>query len=49
MKADNVLTWDMALMVEAQLAGMEIDSTWVFRADIHEREFKTSTTYSFHV
>uniref|UniRef100_M1DMM8 Integrase core domain containing protein n=1 Tax=Solanum tuberosum TaxID=4113 RepID=M1DMM8_SOLTU len=44
-KADNQLTWDRAVMVAALVAGVEIDFTRMLLAEIHERAFKTSTTY----
>lgn len=44
--ADNVLTWDTALLV-ALMDGLEIDFTKVLITVIHERAFKNSTTYPF--
>uniref|UniRef100_M1DKZ6 Integrase core domain containing protein n=1 Tax=Solanum tuberosum TaxID=4113 RepID=M1DKZ6_SOLTU len=44
-KADNQLTWDRAVMVAALVAGVEIDFARILLAEIHERVFKTSTTY----
>uniref|UniRef100_M1DGE0 Integrase core domain containing protein n=1 Tax=Solanum tuberosum TaxID=4113 RepID=M1DGE0_SOLTU len=46
-KADNQLTWDRAVMVATLVAGLEIDSAYMLLAEIHERAFKTSTTYPF--
>uniref|UniRef100_M1DQ59 Integrase core domain containing protein n=1 Tax=Solanum tuberosum TaxID=4113 RepID=M1DQ59_SOLTU len=46
-KADNQLTWDRAIMVAALVAGVEIDFARMLLAEIHERAFKTSTTYPF--
>uniref|UniRef100_M1DM46 Integrase core domain containing protein n=1 Tax=Solanum tuberosum TaxID=4113 RepID=M1DM46_SOLTU len=46
-KADNQLTWDRAVMVVALVAGLEIDFARMLLAEIHERAFKTSTTYPF--
>uniref|UniRef100_M1DLJ6 Integrase core domain containing protein n=1 Tax=Solanum tuberosum TaxID=4113 RepID=M1DLJ6_SOLTU len=46
-KADNQLTWDRAVMVAALVAGLEIDFARMLLAEIHERAFKTSTTYPF--
>uniref|UniRef100_M1DKC2 Integrase core domain containing protein n=1 Tax=Solanum tuberosum TaxID=4113 RepID=M1DKC2_SOLTU len=46
-KADNQLTWDRAVMVTALVAGVEIDFSRMLLAEIHERAFKTSTTYPF--
>lgn len=47
MQADNILTWDMAVMVAALVAGLKIDFARMMLAEIHERAFKTSTTYPF--
>uniref|UniRef100_M1DFS1 Integrase core domain containing protein n=1 Tax=Solanum tuberosum TaxID=4113 RepID=M1DFS1_SOLTU len=46
-QADNVLTWDRAVMVAALVAGFEIDFARMLIAEIHERAFKASTTYPF--
>ncbi|KAG5631012.1 hypothetical protein H5410_002729 [Solanum commersonii] len=46
-KADNQVTWDRAVMVAALVAGMEIDFARMLLAEIHERAFRTSTTYPF--
>uniref|UniRef100_M1DTP8 Integrase core domain containing protein n=1 Tax=Solanum tuberosum TaxID=4113 RepID=M1DTP8_SOLTU len=46
-KVDNELTWDRAVMVETLVAGLEIDFARMLLADIHEKAFKTSTTYLF--
>uniref|UniRef100_M1DCU9 Integrase core domain containing protein n=1 Tax=Solanum tuberosum TaxID=4113 RepID=M1DCU9_SOLTU len=46
-KSDNQLTWDIAIMVAALVAGVEIDLARMLLAEIHERAFKTSTTYPF--
>uniref|UniRef100_M1DAY4 Integrase core domain containing protein n=1 Tax=Solanum tuberosum TaxID=4113 RepID=M1DAY4_SOLTU len=46
-KADNQLTWDRAVIVAALVAGVEIDFARMLLEDIHERAFKTSTTYPF--
>jgi len=46
-KADNQLTWDRAVMVATLVAGVEIDFARMLLAEIHERAFKTSTTYPF--
>ncbi|KAG5585747.1 hypothetical protein H5410_046181 [Solanum commersonii] len=43
-KSDNLLTWDRAVMVAAQVAGLEIHFARMILAEIHERDFKTSTT-----
>uniref|UniRef100_M1DLY7 Integrase core domain containing protein n=1 Tax=Solanum tuberosum TaxID=4113 RepID=M1DLY7_SOLTU len=46
-KADNQLTWDRAVMVAALVVGLEIDFARMLLTEIHERAFKTSTTYPF--
>uniref|UniRef100_M1DFC7 Integrase core domain containing protein n=1 Tax=Solanum tuberosum TaxID=4113 RepID=M1DFC7_SOLTU len=46
-KADNQLTWDRVVMVAALVAGLEIDFACILLVEIHERAFKTSTTYPF--
>uniref|UniRef100_M1DVG6 Integrase core domain containing protein n=1 Tax=Solanum tuberosum TaxID=4113 RepID=M1DVG6_SOLTU len=46
-KTDNQLTWDRAVMVAAFVAGVKIDFARMLLAEIHERAFKTSTTYPF--
>uniref|UniRef100_M1C927 Integrase core domain containing protein n=1 Tax=Solanum tuberosum TaxID=4113 RepID=M1C927_SOLTU len=46
-QADNVLTWDRAVMVAAKVAGMEMDLARMLIAKIHERAFKATTTLPF--
>ncbi|KAG5585141.1 hypothetical protein H5410_045575 [Solanum commersonii] len=46
-KAHNQVTWDRAVMVVALVAGVEIDFARMLLAEIHERAFRTSTTYPF--
>ncbi|KAG5599363.1 hypothetical protein H5410_030733, partial [Solanum commersonii] len=46
-KANNQLTWDIAFMVAALVAGLELDFAHMLLAEIHERTIKTSTTYPF--
>ncbi|KAG5598756.1 hypothetical protein H5410_030126 [Solanum commersonii] len=46
-KVDNQVTWDRAVMVAALVAGVEIDFARMLLAEIHERAFRTSTTYPF--
>ncbi|KAG5615085.1 hypothetical protein H5410_014909 [Solanum commersonii] len=43
-KADNQLTWDIAIMVAALVEGVAIDFAHMLLVEIHERAFKTSTT-----
>ena len=44
---DNVVTWDVEALVAALEVGLEIDFARVLILVIHERDFKTSTTYPF--
>ncbi|KAG5585795.1 hypothetical protein H5410_046229 [Solanum commersonii] len=46
-KVDNQVTWDRAIMVAALVAGLEIDFAPMLLAKIHDRAFRTSTTYPF--
>ncbi|KAG5594863.1 hypothetical protein H5410_036095 [Solanum commersonii] len=46
-KADNQVIWDRAVMVAALVARVEIDFARMLLAEIHERAFRTSTTYPF--
>ncbi|KAG5595736.1 hypothetical protein H5410_036968 [Solanum commersonii] len=46
-KTDNQLTWDRVITVVALVAGVEIDFACMLLIEIHERAFKTSTTYPF--
>ncbi|KAG5585933.1 hypothetical protein H5410_046367 [Solanum commersonii] len=46
-KADNQVTWDRAVMAAVLVAGVEIDFARMLLAEIHERAFRTSTTYPF--
>uniref|UniRef100_M1DZM0 Integrase core domain containing protein n=1 Tax=Solanum tuberosum TaxID=4113 RepID=M1DZM0_SOLTU len=46
-KADDQLTWDRAFIGAAIVAGLEIDFARMLLAEIHERAFKTMTTYPF--
>lgn len=46
-KADNLVTWDGAVMVAALVEGLEIDFPRMLLTEIHKSAFKTSTTYPF--
>ncbi|KAG5610117.1 hypothetical protein H5410_021398 [Solanum commersonii] len=46
-KADNQLTWDKSVKVVVLVAAVEIGFARMLLAEIHERAFKTSTTYPF--
>ena len=45
--ADNIVTWDRAVLMAAMIAGFEVDFTWLLQAFMHERAFKVTTTYPF--
>lgn len=45
--ADNILTWDRAVLVPALVAGLEIDVAQFLIFVIYERYFKFTTTYPF--
>lgn len=45
--ADNILTWDRAVLITALVAGLEIDVAQFLISIIHEKDFKFCTTYSF--
>lgn len=46
-KAENLVTWDREVVVAALVVGINIDFFCRLLAEIHERAFKTSTTYPF--
>ena len=45
--ADNIVTWNRAVLMAAMIAGFEVDFAWLLQAVMHERAFKVTTTYSF--
>ena len=45
--ADNIVTWDRAILVAAFVAGFDVDIQRLLLAVIHERAFKATTTYPF--
>ena len=45
--ADNIVTWDRAVLIAAMIAGFEADFSWLLQAVMHERAFKVTTTYPF--
>ena len=47
MVRDNILTWDREVLVAALVAELEIDIVKLLISSIHERDFKSSTTYPF--
>ena len=42
--ANNILTWDRAILDGAMVTGFEIDISRLLLSVIHERDFKSSTT-----
>ena len=42
--ADNILTWDRAILMAAIIAGFEVDFAWLLQAVMHERDFQVTTT-----
>ena len=45
--ANYILTWDRVVFVAALVAGLEIDVAELLISIIHERDFKSYTTYLF--
>ena len=45
--ADNIVTWDRAVLMVAMIALFKVDLAWLLQAVIHERAFKVTTTYPF--
>ena len=45
--ADNIVTWDRAVLMAAMIARFEVDFAWLLQAVMHERAFKVTTTYPF--
>ena len=45
--ADNIVTWDRAILIAAKIAEFEVDFAWLLQAFMHERAFKVTTTYPF--
>ena len=45
--ADNIVTWDRAVLMAAMIAGLEVDFAWLLQAVMHERALKVTTTYPF--
>ena len=42
--ADNIVTWDREVLMEAMIAEFEVDFVWLLQAVMHERDFKVTTT-----
>ena len=45
--ADNIVTWDRAVLMAVMIAGFEVDFTWLLLVVMHDRAFKVITTYPF--
>ncbi|XP_069142887.1 uncharacterized protein [Solanum lycopersicum] len=45
--ADNIVTWDRAVLIAAMIDEFEVDFAWLLQAVMHERAFKVTTTYPF--
>lgn len=45
--ADNLVTWDRAVIVAALVVGIEIDLSRLLLVEIHDSVFKTTTTFPF--
>ena len=45
--AGNIVTWDLAVLMVAMIAGFEVDFAWLLHAVMPERAFKVTTTYPF--
>ena len=45
--ADNIVTWNRAVLMSAMIDGFEVDFAWLLQAVMHERAFKVTTTYPF--
>ena len=37
--ADNIVTWDRAILMAVIIAGFEVDFAWLLQAVMHERDF----------
>ena len=44
--ADNIVSWDRAILIAAMIAGFEVDFAWLLQAVMHGRDFKVTTTYA---
>ena len=45
--ADNIFTWDRAVLMAAMISGFEVDFASLLQAVMHEKAFKVTTTYPF--
>ena len=42
--ADNIVTWERAVLMVAMIAGFKVDFAWLLQGVMHERDFKVTTT-----
>ncbi|TMW96937.1 hypothetical protein EJD97_006518 [Solanum chilense] len=47
MVADNIVTWDHAVLMAAMIVGFEVDFVWLLQEVMHERDLKVTNTYPF--
>ena len=45
--ANNIVTWDRAVLMAVMIARFELDFACLLQEVIHERSFKVTTTYPF--
>ena len=45
--AENMVTYDQAILMAAMIAGIEVYFSWLLQALMHERAFNVTTTYPF--
>ena len=45
--ADNIVTWDHAVIMPAIIAGFKVDFAWILHAFMQEKAFMVTTTYPF--
>ena len=43
--ADNIVTWDRAVLMVTMIVGFKVDFAWLLQAVMHERAFKVTTSY----
>ena len=45
--ANNIVTWDLTVLMATMISRFEVDFSWLLQAVMHERAFKVTTTYPF--
>ena len=45
--ADNIVTWDCAVLMVEMIYGFDVDFAWLLNVVMHERAFNVTTTYPF--